>query len=129
METGDFVLLGLLGGVGLWAVLKLNQPPPPAPTAVQPPCTVGGSYKGIGANVSCSALDKYIGGALKKGEEVGRGSATFVAEGVGYLTAGVKRGITTGGVAADAVTDTVRNVVSTPVRAVNSVGGALRSVF
>jgi hypothetical protein len=46
------VLVGLLGGVGLWLVLRKPAAPPAAP------CTVGGSYYGFGATTSCSEFEK-----------------------------------------------------------------------
>jgi hypothetical protein len=66
MSTDGLALLVVLGlgGLVLWYLTKKTAPVPLVNK--EPPCSVSGSYGGVGIGLSCSAIDKGI----KVGESV-----------------------------------------------------------
>lgn len=90
MEKGNTILILLvMAGMGGIAYLLLRKSPAVAPATNAPPCALGGSYAGFGANATCSGLD-YIEGKVKKS----------ITDQIGYAKTGVKyigKGLVAGG--------------------------------
>src|SRR6185369_15441883 len=86
METGELILLGLVVGGGAWLLLRK----PSGPTApVAAPCTISGSYAGVGLGLPCSVVSgaaQAVGSGLTAATRAitGGGSSLTLQQQVDY---------------------------------------------